>query len=90
MYGKHMLTFKDLQEIEVIVRKIVSDLTKHLPSKDDFFTRMDKLSGEIQAVRDSQELHQGQHSEITDRLDRHHKRLSTLETSAKLPVSIDD
>jgi len=57
------------------VRQIFKEETKHLPSKDDFYTRMDKLSGEIQKVRDEQDLHAGQHRTINDRFDTIEKRL---------------
>ncbi|MBI5619972.1 hypothetical protein HY950_03350 [Candidatus Gottesmanbacteria bacterium] len=71
------------------VRQMVKDETKHLPSKDDFFTRMDKLSGEIQKVRDEQTLHQGQHDEINTKLERHDKRILRTEHALKLPPFAD-
>jgi hypothetical protein len=52
---------------------------QHLPSKKDFFDRMDKLSGEIQTVRQEQIAHSGQHTRIHDRLDSQDKRIHALE-----------
>ena len=57
------------------VLAMIKDGTKHLPTKDDFYTRMDKLSGEIQKVRDEQELHGGQHRTLNDRLEKIEKQL---------------
>lgn len=93
-----MLTKKDLTQIKAVVslelddklEKTFSEKLKCLPSKDDFFTRMDELSSEIKKSREEFTLHTGQHREIHDRLDRHHKRLSNLEKINKLPVSIDE
>ena len=45
-----------------------SDQVSHLPTKEEFFTRMDKLSGEVKTMRESQELHAGEHKTINDRL----------------------
>lgn len=43
---------------------------KHLPTKDEFFERMDKLMGEVKSMRESQEIHVGTHTEITGRLEK--------------------
>lgn len=51
------------------VEKIIEEKIRFIPTKDEFFTRMDQLSGEIQKVREEQTLHQGQHEEINNRLD---------------------
>ncbi len=57
------------------VRQIIKDEIKFLPTKNDFFTRMDKLSGEMKAVRESQDLHTGEHQEINDRFEKIDKHL---------------
>lgn len=46
-----------------------------LPTKEEFFSRMDKLSGEVLAMRQEFTLHTGQHEEITDRFERVDKHL---------------
>ena len=43
-------------------------------TKDHFDQRMDALTKEIQDMREEQTLHQGQHEEIVDRLDRLEKQ----------------
>lgn len=52
------------------LRKELKDEFKNLPTKNEFFTRMDKLSAEIQKVRDEQIVHSGDHSDINDRFER--------------------
>lgn len=67
-----MLTKNDLQKIEEIVDEELeskfNEKLAFLPSKDYFTERMDKLSGEIQDMRDEFTLHQGKHDEIEERL----------------------
>ncbi len=53
-----------------------------LPTKQEFFTRMDKLSGEIQKVRVEQTIHSGVH-------DRNDNRLSRVEKKLNLPAIAD-
>lgn len=65
-----MFTVKDLDEIEKLVRDIVKEEIKFLPTKDEFFDRMDKLMGEVKAMRESQEIHAGSHTEINNRLEK--------------------
>jgi hypothetical protein len=64
------LVFPTRKEVEHIVEEKLNKKILFIPTKDEFFTRMDKLSGEIQKVREEQTLHQGQHREINDCLDR--------------------
>lgn len=74
-----MLTFKDLEEIRKLVEEIVTEKTKFLPTKDEFFTAMDKLMGEIQTSRDAQIILNGRTSEHTDILEDHEERITKLE-----------
>jgi len=55
--------------------QIVQEEIKFLPTKEEFFSRMDKLSGEIEKVRQEQILHSDQHQEINDRFERVDKHL---------------
>lgn len=80
-----MLTFKDLGEIRKIVEEIVTEKTKFLPTKDEFFTAMDKLMGELQTSRDEQTILNGRTSEHADILEDHEERITKLE---HLPQSI--
>lgn len=73
------LTVQDHLKIEHIVEEKLKvkfdEAFRILPTKEEFAKRMDTLSGEIKAVRDAQELHANQHSEIDDRFERVDKRL---------------
>ncbi len=67
--------FPTRDEVRTIVMEELDEKIKLLPTKDEFFTRMDKLSGELLAMRQEFTLHSGQHDEITDRFDRLDKHL---------------
>lgn len=69
-----MLTQKDFDEIEELVRDIVKEEIKHLPNKEEFYNKMDELMVEIKAVREEQEVHSGQHSEVNDRFEKLEKQ----------------
>lgn len=74
LINKMKVVFPTRDEVEKIVDEKLDAKIKLLPTKDEFFTRMDKLSGEIQKVRDEQVVHAGDHSRITDRfelIDKH-------------------
>ncbi|MDP1722092.1 MAG: hypothetical protein Q8L37_02690 [Candidatus Gottesmanbacteria bacterium] len=74
-----MLTFKDLQEIEELIHKVVKDLISHLPSKDDFYTRMDMLSKEIKDAREELAAHSISHDRLTENDEELEKRVSVVE-----------
>lgn len=83
-----MLTQKDIEEIEQIVKKIVDDQTKFIPSKNDFFSRMDKLSKEIQDARDELVLHSGSHDELSETNLELDARLLKVEKKLQMVTSI--
>ncbi|MCL4360013.1 hypothetical protein M1555_02035 [Patescibacteria group bacterium] len=59
----------------------LNESISHLPTKEEFFTRMDKLSGELKTMREEFALHSDEHRKINDRFERIDKHLgiSTLE-----------
>ena len=73
-----MLTQKDLDEIEELIDRKLDEKIKFLPTKDEFYTKMDELMVEIKAVREEQKTHSGQHSEINDTLETHETRIKKL------------
>jgi hypothetical protein len=75
LVGSMKIVFATHDDVKKIIDQELSEKIKFLPSKDDLFTRMDKLSGEIQKVRDEQVLHQGQHDQVDTRLSRVEKKL---------------
>ncbi len=76
-----MLTQGDIEEIERIIEEKISERTRLLPTREEFFTAMAELMGEVKAVRESQEAHTGDHGRISDRLEQ-------LEKHAGLTVSL--
>lgn len=66
MYSVTILTQDDVNEIERIVEENIDAKTKLLPTKDQFFDRMDSLSGQMKKIQETIDLHDGQHVEIHD------------------------
>jgi len=79
-----VLTDKDLENIQelisVALREEVPEIVKkelkrelsYLPTKDDFFSRMDKLSAELKNMRETYEL-------AAPKISDHEQRISLLE-----------
>lgn len=67
-----VLAQKDFDQIEELVREIIDEQAKHLPSKEEFFSTMDKVMKELEAIR--QELVLTNHH-----LSDHEDRISSLE-----------
>lgn len=51
-----MLTQKDLDQVEEIVDRKLDEKIKFLPTKDEFFGKMDEVMGELKAIREEQEV----------------------------------
>ena len=47
-----MLTQRDLDLIEKIINETIEEKTRNLPTKDEFFTKMDGVMGELKAMRE--------------------------------------
>ncbi|MBI3956234.1 hypothetical protein HY339_03165 [Candidatus Gottesmanbacteria bacterium] len=93
-----MLTIKDLLKLQKIIsdtldeklKQFYDDHIKYLPTKDEFFTRMDKLSGEYKKIDEAETLHTGMMSEHTDTLENHDQRITALENrkvSSPAPIA---
>lgn len=65
-----MLTQKDLDEIEEIVEEKLEEKTKLLPTKREFFGKMDEVIGELETIRNEQIIVSHQLSDHGDRLER--------------------
>lgn len=74
-----MLTQKDIDEIEHLIKTTVKEEIKYLPTKDDFFTKMDEVMGELKAIREGQTLITGKISQHSDVLESHEARITKLE-----------
>lgn len=70
-----MLTQNDIKEIDRIVGEKIDEKTKLLPTKDEYFEKMDTLSGQILKLQETMDLRDGQHDDITERLETIEQRL---------------
>lgn len=82
------LTKLDLKSINQVVKETINenldrrlgpnlekDDIKHLPTKDKFYNRMDKESGELKVAREERETLSGQVSSHSDRIERIEKHI---------------
>lgn len=67
-----MLTQVDFDQIEQLVQRTVKREIKHLPTKDEFFSRMDEVVGELKTIREEQKA-------LVYRLTDHEGRIFGLE-----------
>ncbi len=67
-----VLTVRDLGEIEKIVDERIEERTKNLPTKDEFFTKMDEIMGELKTIRESADI-------LTHRASDHEDRITKIE-----------
>jgi hypothetical protein len=74
-----MLSQKDINQIEKIVEDKINEATKYLPTKDEFYNKMDELLGEVKAMREEQTVIGGKTSEHTDVIEEHETRIGKLE-----------
>ena len=81
------LSDNDLLKISFVVEKTVKEQlnTKFeeafrlLPSKEEFFSQMDTLSGEYKKIDEAQTLQSGQIADHEDKLEDHEKRIIAVE-----------
>jgi hypothetical protein len=70
--------------------KTISDLIdekiKILPTREEFFNKMDEMMGEIKASREEQTLQVGSISDHSDQLEDHEERIYNLEKIVTPPV----
>ena len=76
LLNKVMLTQKDLNQVEEIVdRKLDEKFDEKfglLPTKDEFFGKMDEVMGELKTIREEVEV-------VSGRVSDHEDRITTLE-----------
>ncbi|MBI3379731.1 hypothetical protein HY029_03195 [Candidatus Gottesmanbacteria bacterium] len=73
-----MLSKKDFDKFEELIKQVVDDeldkkipnYIKYLPTKDEFYSKMDELMGEVKSMRETQEIHSESHRQINDRLEK--------------------
>ena len=67
-----MLTQRDLDLIEKIINETLEDKTRNLPTKDEFFTKMDEVMGELKTIREEDTI-------LGHQVSEHEKRITDLE-----------
>ena len=75
------LTITDLDEIEKIVDEKIEEKTRNLPTKDEFFGKMDEVMGELKAIREEQPLQ-------SHRLSNHEDRITVIEEKLQIKPSL--
>lgn len=77
-----MLTQKDLDEIEEIVEEKIEEKISLLPSKNEFFGKMDEIMGELKTIRESQDI-------ITHKVyEDHENRITHIEKKLQIQPTI--
>lgn len=71
-----VLTEKDLDEINRIMDEKFDDKLKGLPTKDEFYAKMDEVIGELKAIRE-------EHPIMSSQIANHKERITSLESSSK-------
>lgn len=66
------LTIKDLDEIEKIVDEKIDEKVRNLPTKNEFFSKMDEIMGELKTIRESTDA-------LTHRASNHDDRITKIE-----------
>lgn len=62
------LTQKDFDQIEEVTRGVIKEEIKILPTKEEFFSKMDEVMGELNTIREEQTVLSGQVSNNESRL----------------------
>lgn len=71
-----MLTQRDLNLIEKIINETIEEKTRNLPTKNEFFTKMDEVMGELQAMREEDTI-------LGHQVSDYEKRITDLEENRK-------
>ena len=88
-----MLTKRDLSQIRQIIgdeldikldeklNRILDEKLRHLPSKDDFYKKMDEIVGELKTIREEQKLiayRSSEHKEQLEKLAKIHPKFQHI------------
>lgn len=74
-----MLTQQDIDEIDKLITEKLDEKTKLLPTKDDFFGKMDEVMGELKAIREEHALQGNTVSDHTDQLEKQKGQIEHLQ-----------
>lgn len=81
-----MLTQRDIDEIDKLISEKLDEKTKLLPSKDDFFGKMDEVMGELKAIREEHALQGNTVSDHTDQLEKQMSQIEHLQHHTAHPL----
>lgn len=76
------LNLHDLDEIEHIVEEKIEEKTSNLPTKDEFYNKMDEVVGELKAIREETPL-------LNHRVSNHEDRIEIIESKLKIIPQAD-
>lgn len=81
-----LLRIEDLfeKQLEVKLEEKFKEKLKFLPTKHEFYAKMDEVMFELKAIREEQELITGRNREVTDTLENHEIRIKKLESPSSL------
>lgn len=74
------LSMADLDEIGKIVEEKIEDKISGLPTRDEFFGKMDEMMGELKTIREEQTM-------ISHRVPNHEDRFQVIEDKLDLKPS---
>lgn len=73
------VVFPTREDVETIVEEKLDAKIKNIPTKNDFFTRMDMLTKEIKDAREELAAHTISHDRLTEKEEELDVRVATLE-----------
>lgn len=80
-----MLTQQDIDEIDKLITEKLDEKVKLLPTKDDFFGKMDEVMGELKAIREEHVLQGNTVSDHSDQLERQTEEIKHLQHHTSHP-----
>lgn len=83
LIGAMKVVFPTRNEVEQMFDEKLNEKIGRLPTKDEFNSRMDQLSGEYKKIDEAETLHAGALSAHDDTLENHDQRLKSLENRFK-------
>jgi hypothetical protein len=66
-----------IEEKQLLTKKDIS----YLPTKDDFYNKMDEVMGELKAIREETQVLSGLHEKVND----HEERFEIIENKLQIP-----
>jgi predicted nuclease with TOPRIM domain len=73
--NENLMAIKDLIELTIEEKfdERLDEKLSHLPTKDEFYTKMDEVMGELKTIREEQTL-------ISHKVSNHEDRIEKIET----------